>query len=324
MKKTSKILILTITLLLLIFASNFVKAAQENYAQISNLSGGDVNLTGSGTADVKLKYNRLNLTWYKADPDIGRTVDGYWVGYKVDFPESLGGNSADQATVEKAKYHTKFTGYEWSAPKSFYNARDGQWFMTGWVQITQEMLNANEGDFELFEAQFDWEGDGEYEQTMKIEINAENVVLDSSKVSTVNIKETGNGASDDVRKFYIETGKSLNEGLVESELNLLKIIENKEGFVKFYEEGKEDEEFSFDDPINDKEITIIALFNKIDPEPEEQPTPKPTVTPKPTNTPKPEKDETPKTGTAEPINYVIVATSTLMILSLAIISSRKK
>ena len=159
---------------------------------------------------------------------------------------------------------------------------------------------------------------------MKIEINAKNVVLDSSKVSTVNIKETGNGASDDVRKFYIETGKSLNEGLVESELNLLKIIENKEGFVKFYEEGKEDEEFSFDDPINDKEITIIALFNKIDPEPEEQPTPKPTVTPKPTNTPKPEKDETPKTGTAEPINYVIVATSTLMLLGVVIISSRKK
>ena len=312
MKTTKKILFLTIALFLLIFARNFVKAAQDSFAEISNLSGGDVNVIGSGTAEVKLKYNRLNLIWYKADPSIGRTVDGYWVGYKVNFPESLGGNSADQATVEKAKYRGRFIGSEWSAAKSFYNARDGQWFLTGWVQITQEKLNANEGDFEIFEAEFDWEGDGEFEQNMKIEINSKNVVLDSSNVTTVTVKETGNGASNDTREFLISTGKSLNEGLAESELNILKIIENEEGFVKFYKEGKEDEEFSFDEPINDKAITIIALFNK-----SEKPSPKPSVSQKV------EKDETPKTGTIEPINYVVIATSTLMILGIVIISSKK-
>ncbi len=314
MKKISKILMLVITLFLVFFATSFVKAAQDTFGKVSSLSSGDVNVEGSGTANVKLKYNRLNLTWYKADPNIGRTVDGYWVGYRVDFPESLGGNSASEEVVKKAKYHTKFVGYEWSTEKSFYNAKDGQWFMTGWVQITQEQLNKNEGSFELFEAEFDWEGDGTFEQNIKIEINSDNIVLDSSNVTTVTVKETGNGASDDVRTFYITTGKSLNEGLVQSELNILKIIENEEGFVKFYKLGEENKEFSFDEAINEKEITLVALFNKPTQKLEE-PTKKPTETKK--------KDETPKTGTSETADYIVIVTSALAVIGIAIVASRK-
>ncbi len=352
MKRTGKIFILAIILFSVIFSNNIVKA-QDAYGEVTNLSDAEVDIEGSETANVNLKYNRLNLVWYKADPSIGRTVDGYWVGYRVDFPESLGGASAEQSVVEKAQYRGKFTGYEWSENKSFYNARDGKWFMTGWVQITQNMLDANEGEFDLFEVEFDWDGNGTFEQNIKIQINSKNVVLDPSNVTTVTIKESGNGASDEVRRFLIETGKSLNEGLIQSELDILENIRNEEGFVKFYKEGVEDEEFSFDETIDETEITIIALFDKqtITPEPDEptptpepdEPTPtpepgEPTVTPEPEKTtPTPEpggtvitpeksnvvKDETPKTGFAKKINYTVIVAA-LVVFSISIIILRKK
>ena len=58
MKKISKILMLAITLFLVFFATSFVKAAQDAFGKVSNLSSGDVNVEGSGTANVKLKYNK--------------------------------------------------------------------------------------------------------------------------------------------------------------------------------------------------------------------------------------------------------------------------
>ena len=316
MKKTCKILTIAIIIFFAICTNNFVKAAQGDYGKVSNLStDSEVTITGEGTGNVKLEYSRLKLAWYKADLSIGRNVDGYWVGYKVEFPENLGGSGAEETEVKKAKYRSRFIGQDWSEAKSFYDAKDGEWFMTGWVQITQSKLDANDGDFDLFEVEYDWQGDGDYEQNITIEINAENVTLDPSNVTTVTIKETGNGASDEVRNFLISTGKSLNEGLVQSELDTLASIKSKEGFVKFYEEGKEDEEFSFDEPIEETEITIIALFNKpvIEPEPEQ-----------PANTPDKPKDETPKTGDTSFINYVIIETSALVILAVAINVLRKK
>ncbi len=317
MKKACKILTIAIIIFFAICANNFVRAAQGDYGKVSNLSDAEVTLSGEGTGNVKLKYSRLNLTWYKADLSIGRTVDGYWVGYKVEFPENLGGSSAEETEVKKAKYRSRFIGKDWSETKSFYDAKDGEWFMTGWVQITQSRLDANDGDFDLFEVEFDWQGDGQFEQNVTIEINAENVTLDPSNVTTVTVKETGNGASDEVRNFLISTGKSLNEGLVQSELDTLAAIKNKEGFVKFYEEGKEDEEFSFDEPIEETEITIIALFNK----PIVEPEPEPELTPEP---PAKAKDETPKTGDTNLINYVMIETSALVILAIAINVLRKK
>lgn len=320
MKITKRIIVLVITILLIFSFSNVVRAEGSEYGKVTNLSDAEVEITGSETADVELIYNRLKLVWYKAEPSIGRNVDGYWVGYRIDFPEALGGASAPQAEVEKAKYRRKFTGYDWSEVKSFYSARDGQWFMTGWTQITQERLNANDGEFSLFEAEFDWQGDGTYEQKLTIKVNAKNVELDSSNVTTVTIKESGNGASSEERTFLIQTGKSLNEGLIESELDEIEGIRNKEGFVKFYKEGAEDEEFSFDEAINEKEITIIAQFDAeiTEPEPEDT-TPEPE--PEEPKEKDDEKDDTPKTGGFNFVGYVATIT---VVSAIGIIIIRKK
>ena len=184
------------------------------------------------------------------------------------------------------------------------------------------MLDRNNGDFDLFEVEYDWQGDGEFEQKVTIEVNAEQVTLDPSNVTTVTVKETGNGASDEVKTFLISTGKSLNEGLIQSELDTLAAIRNEEGFVKFYKEGEEDKEFSFDEPIDEERITIVALFNKPVPEPEPEPTQKPQdQTPDKTTE---EKDKTPKTGDTEIINYVIMETSGLVALAIVIGVLRKK
>ena len=311
-----KIIFVFTTLLIIIFANNVVRAADDYYGTVTKLSNGEATVTG--TTDVVLKYDRLTLTWYEADPLIGRNKNGYWVGYRIDFPESLGGSSAEASQVEKVKYQTRFPGYEWSVDKSFYNNKDGQWYLTGWAEVRQERLDENDGEFTLYEARFDWDGNGTFDQTLKLNINANETILDKTNVTTVMVKETGNGASDEVKTFTIQTGKSLKEGLSEYELDVLETIKNKEGFVKFYKEGKENEEFSFDEVINDSEVIIYALFDvKVS---DTEPEPSPEASPK-TEVPAKPKDTTPKTGVIDIIGYVVIAT---VISAIGIITIRKK
>ena len=76
MKKICKTLIIGMIVFFAICSNNFVKADQGDYGRVSNLStDSEVTITGEGTGDVKLKYNRLKLAWYKADLSIGRPVD---------------------------------------------------------------------------------------------------------------------------------------------------------------------------------------------------------------------------------------------------------
>ena len=316
MKRIKLILLFTIMFISIISFNNIVKA-DDQLGKVSDLSGGASQFDGN-TAHVELSYNELNLKWFKADYSIGRNADGYWVGYRIDAPSFI--DSEEKA--QKIGYHRRNGGAtDWTS-RSFMEVKDGEWYMTGWAQVTQQVLDKHEEPFVLYEAEFDWDGNGDYEQSVTIKINPKSTVLETDKKSTVTIREAGNGASDTETVFEIYRGTTLAEGLTETEKNTLDNIKNKEGFVTFYKLPNMDTNFELDkletytvfnpenDTIDEEEALIIAYFNAKTEEPPTQDTEEPPTTGEQT-------DNTPATGGIDIIGYVlatIVASATGIVL----------
>ena len=313
--KTTKLLLFTIIFIAIISLGNVVKAANDNLGTASALSSGASEVDGN-TANVEFKFNTLNLTWYKADPSIGRDVDGYWVGYKMVAPSSV--NSMEKA--QKVNYRRKMIGQNDWVNRPFTEVMDGEWYMTAWAQVTQKALNQHDEEFTLYEAQFDWDGNNEYEQTVTIKINPKTTTLETSNKSVVTIKELGEGVAEKQTTFEIYKGKTLSEGLTDTEKNTLESIKNKKGFLGFYKLPNLDTTFEADklntyekfdpdkDIINDAQVLVVAYFKvetKPEPEVEKQP----------------EKDDTPKTGNTNIIGY-IVASAIISAMGIAVLNKK--
>lgn len=130
---------------------------------VSAYTGGTVS--GSETGEVTVTVEQTTLNWSPADLSIGRYMDAWWAGIRVEAPAGM-----TEEQLQNAKYQRKDAD-TWSADKSFWNNKDSQvgaatHFIGMWISLTPAILAEAEANNENItrEYQFDWDNNGTYEQ----------------------------------------------------------------------------------------------------------------------------------------------------------------
>ena len=75
MKRIRIITLLAIAFLLIISINNIVRA-EAGYGEVTAITGSPT-ISGTGTANVDIKYDTVSLEWAPADTSIGRNKNGY-------------------------------------------------------------------------------------------------------------------------------------------------------------------------------------------------------------------------------------------------------
>ena len=143
----------------------------------TNSSATVESMVGVGTVDGGIvTFGDCVLDWSIADASAGRWTDGWWAGIKVVAPED--------ADIEKAQFRNK-TASGWGAPRSFKDNRlttddDDAQYIALWARINEgQLVDAVVNGRESLECgyQFDWNGDGVYEQPVSMKIEPQSIVL---------------------------------------------------------------------------------------------------------------------------------------------------
>ena len=147
------------------------------YGKAESLSGG--NVSGSETANSIITAEDLTLNWEPKNPAAGRGQDGWWVGAKITAPADMT-KEADFANVTYQRYDNGV----WTEPKSFWNAQDSdkntadaERYLTMWGLVTPELIEADQDGILTYQWRFDWNQDGQYEQSLSLKINSDKLVL---------------------------------------------------------------------------------------------------------------------------------------------------
>ena len=141
--------------------------ANSTYATVSTYTGGTI--TGNGTANVEVLVENTTLAWVEGN---ALRAEGWWVGIDAVAPE---GYSADATLKVKAD-----TATEYSAAMRFEDVKDGEKDVQLWFSVSSESLEqyASEGKNISRTYAFDWDADGEYEQTIVFSVvPSEKIVL---------------------------------------------------------------------------------------------------------------------------------------------------
>ncbi len=312
MKKIKSIILLA-TLFLLIISLNNIVRADDGYGNVTIITPGG-SVTNSGKENVEIKYESVELTWSAADPNVGRDRNGYWIGYKIEAPTDI---ITGDEQAQKATFKTRINGGQWSENKSFFAKKDGNYWLNAWTYVDPALIENNKSSEEitLYEAVFDWNGEGTKNQTVTIKLKPSAVNFkETEDMTTVKIKEVGTGASGNVTVFTAPRSKKFLEGLGNSDKAILTNIQNKAGFQKFYKVNSDTFEFDpakiaeyteFDPAtaeLTEDNVYVVAYINNKPSEPAPAPAPAPAAT-------TPEKDNTPKTGSNSIIEYVFAITA---------------
>ena len=136
-------------------------------------NGGDNSAFAEFTSAAELK-------WTPADASIGRTVDGWWVGLKVEAPDALKAETDFDGVTLKVKGSSN----EWSDAMPFWSCKDSsdsdtKHFVGLWSLVTEAYLeNAlTSGKNIDYFWKFDWNKDGVYEQQVKLSIDPSKIIL---------------------------------------------------------------------------------------------------------------------------------------------------
>jgi surface protein len=130
-------------------------------------------LTEGGLVDGnKISFEYLTLELKAADNDAGITQDGWSYGFRIKAPEVVNSTS-----VPRIKYTTSDTG---SSTESFNNnGTESECYMDFWLPITiKDIEDALAGDGLISGTlRFDWNGDGEVDQTFTYSVDVKNITL---------------------------------------------------------------------------------------------------------------------------------------------------
>ncbi|MBE6640906.1 MAG: hypothetical protein E7619_04895 [Ruminococcaceae bacterium] len=126
-----------------------------DYGTVTPVTGGTV--TGNGTAEVEVMVTETTLQWVESN---SLRAEGWWVGINMYAPESF-----SAAATYKVK-----TGpnVDYGEAKSFDTYKDGDNYIGLWFPVSPESIEkfAAEGRNLTLTYIFDWNGDGDYEQTV--------------------------------------------------------------------------------------------------------------------------------------------------------------
>ena len=169
--------------LLMVFTSfpiiNTYAAIDENLGHVSAITK-PAEINNTDQSKIIVTYDEITLEWSPANPDIGRTKDGWWAGIKMTAP-NLDASMLENATYESFAYGTS----EPVKNKSFWKNQDSketdeQHFITLWTFVNEENLNkasSTEEGVISTSWSFDWNNDGTNEQTVTTQISPKSVIL---------------------------------------------------------------------------------------------------------------------------------------------------
>ena len=194
-------------------------AAVSQYGTVSQLSEG-LEINAENPYSIAVGTKDVTLDWVPADPAIGRNVDGWWVGIRIDAPEM------EQALLEKVQFTTGSRVLNfWECRESADNAQTH--FITIWVNVNDILFK---GEMAPRTYGFDWNLDGVYEQNITLNISKLNAgltlkqdgrVITGNKVA-LNVTVRGDGAV----KINGEVAESSQEVLENLAYNLELVPDN--------------------------------------------------------------------------------------------------
>ena len=137
-----------------------------------------VTVSGNGTAEIAATNGDMTLAWHAADPSVGRTQDGNWVGLNLYAPAGM---TAEQ--LQSVQY-----GYSASAlDKSFWankdSADDAESHYIGlWARTTDAYLEGNKVTYNWY---ISW--DGSNVQHIQLKLDPTKVTLQNADGSEYKI-----------------------------------------------------------------------------------------------------------------------------------------
>lgn len=168
----------------------FALSDTNKYGTLSILSSGG-SVSNENGENAVATFSDVTLNWHEADASIGRVSDGWWVGVKMTAPSDM--TKESDFTDVNYQRCTSLKDNTWTDPMSFWNAQDSnknvedtERYLTMWGIVNEQYLNdaiANNTTIN-FAWRFDWNADGNYEQTASLKVKPEDIVLmkDSQQV----------------------------------------------------------------------------------------------------------------------------------------------
>ncbi len=182
-----KKLFLTLTLFLLVMVSPVYALGFENVTVLNNsdsYKGGTPKIEGNGTRNVTITFDAAKLKIVEKDLDLGRPIDAAWLGVKVVAPKDV-----PIATLKQAKYTSNGSEPElfWSSQDSNKSeSQEDEHYIYVYGAVTEEHLTnaTKKGTMIKYTWLFDWDNDGDNDQTVTILINPEELVLTAKDTET--------------------------------------------------------------------------------------------------------------------------------------------
>ena len=141
----------------------------------SEQTNGTVDFYTDGTYENDtVTFSDLNLDFHTADPSIGRPVDGWWTGWKINAPSFIDDTNVSSATISLDNGETYMP---------FTDVMDGNYYLNVWNLINEDKIinYYKEGTPIEWNFKFKWIDDSDYEeQSVKVVINPDNVILNKN------------------------------------------------------------------------------------------------------------------------------------------------
>ena len=228
--------------------SKVFPAANSAVVSILN-SDGSINnegtITGNGTDYVKVTPGATVYEWVAAEGF--RPADGWWAGIRVDVPQ----NASDDARF-------KLGSTEYQVKDETETDADSKEYVPVWKPLSKL---ANGQDLSATKIEFDWDGNGVYEQMVEFTVNPANVTLmkddeniyPGPEMVTVTVNKTGNGTVkvDGVEvsgsSVEVEKDKTVAIEIIAADDSYIKTL-TVDGIAKTVTKGESyNENVSFDD-----------------------------------------------------------------------------
>lgn len=258
MKK--KLLFLVILTIMLIIPSVYAELDPNNFATIKVISEGTSEVNSSDPANIVVSYKEGNLKWYPAAPELNRNADGWWIGIKITVPQNPGAFNMEKAQYKRGDTEERMKN---STPVKFSAVKDSETHVEAWFRVDEQKLEEikkSGGDYIAMIYEFDWNGDGKYEQRAIVKVDPDKIKF--GDVDNEYAKVTVNSEKGS-RIFTVKKGKSLNEHLTKEEKDVLNELMTAPKGKKFVGIFNGDKKFSLDTAIDIDTVLTIKFEDEI-------------------------------------------------------------
>lgn len=278
-----------------------IKANAEAYGKVEDWNTTDTRkegaptIIGSESSRVIATYSEGTFKIVAANPDVGKITEEAWAGIKITAPMTEDGKNVYNAeTLQAAKYRKKINGeYKvssfWNAQDSAKNTGDTDVHWIGLMgAIDEEKLKTavKNGTNMVYEWEFDWNGDDNYEQIVTLVIEPEKLIVkekdtdnqiwneekfneEDAKYIDVTLKATGVPEFDAIQNYVrrIEKGSApFTTDTLKAYIDDLtsKLKDTGVEFVGFYLDQEGTKSIDLTKELNEDTIVYIKL-KKVEP-----------------------------------------------------------